>query len=41
MNFNVNQQVVKLLEIIERSAPIRRMGWALILVLLVHVIRWW
>jgi hypothetical protein len=41
VKFIVNRGIVKMLELIERSPVLQRMIWALISILLIHVIRWW
>lgn len=41
MNFNVNDGVVKMLELIDRSLVLQRMAWAVIVIVGLHVVRWW
>lgn len=45
MNFNVNDGVVKMLELIDRSLVLQHMAWAVIvivgLVAIIHAVRWW
>ena len=45
MNFNVIGQVVKMLELVDRSPDLKRMAWWLVrtgcLVALIHAVRWW
>jgi len=41
MNFSVNREVVKLLELIEKSPVLQRMAWALIFILFIVAVRWW
>lgn len=45
MQFNVNREVVKVLELIDRSPVLQRMAWAVIrlagAVALLHAVRWW
>lgn len=45
MQFNVNSNVVKMLDLIDRSDDLKRMAWWLVrtgcAVVLIHAVRWW
>lgn len=45
MQFNVNQGVVKMLELIDKSETLQKMAWAVIkfagFTALITAIRWW
>lgn len=41
MNLGLGDWIVKALELIDRSPRLLKFAWALLAILLLHVVRWW